>query len=435
MTIHIAIIGRPNVGKSSLFNRLTKTNNALVDNFSGLTRDRLNGIINIHDQKIILTDTGGIIKPNTQLETLIVKQTWNAIYEAQIILFIVDAKNGIHSIDIEISNKLRALNKRVLLIINKIDGKNQIFDTADFYCLGITPLLAISASNNIGIEYLFNLLTNILPNNNQKILEDEKPKTKVAFIGCPNVGKSTLVNYILKNDRVIAHHIPGTTRDSVSIPFKYRDNDYIIIDTAGTRRKRKIFEKIEKFSFIKTTQVIRDSNIVILIIDAVKNFSDQDLKLLSFIIDYGKPFIIAINKCDMISLSVRERIKEHLLQRLVFIKFVKLYFISAINGKGITYLLDNLNIMHNNLKRKISTSEVNKILQMALNNHFPAMHNGLEIKLRYAHIGQNNPLTIIIHGIRVNYITDNYYQYLVNFYRKELNLINIPLKIIFKNYR
>lgn len=429
----IAIVGRPNVGKSTLFNRLTRSRDALVSNIPGLTRDRQYGTIKINEQEVILVDTGGLGKPETAIETLMEKQTELALNEADLVLFLVDGKSGLLPSDEILASKLRKLNKPVFVVINKIDGQDLDTIKADFLTLGFNKFCLISAEHNIGIDELLTTVAEYLPETE----EQPEPQlnengVKITFVGRPNVGKSTLVNRILGEERVIAHDQPGTTRDSIFIDFNRHGKDYILIDTAGVRRKSKVNEKIEKFSIIKTLQSIEKTDVVVFLVDATENITDQDLKLLSFVLEAGKALVIAVNKWDDLEPSQREKIKKELERRLPFLDFVKIHFISALHGTGVGNLFKSIDKAYLSAHQELKTAELTKILEMAVDNYQPPMARGKEIKLRYAHVGHYAPPTIIIHGTRMEFLPVNYKKYLEKFFRESLGIFGTPIKLIFK---
>lgn len=434
MSSSIAIVGRPNVGKSTLFNRFTHTRSALVGNIPGLTRDRQYGIININDQNVILIDTGGIGEASAAIEVLMEKQAEQALLEADIILFLVDARSGLTSADETLARKLRKLNKTIFVVVNKTEDQDLETILADFYQLGLGEPMPISAEHNLGIGDLISKIEKKLP---KKIVADTyavpQGAIKIAFIGRPNVGKSTLVNRILGEERVIAYDKPGTTRDSIFINFNRRDKDYVLIDTAGIRRRGKIKENIEKFSVIKALQSIEATNVVVFVIDATENITDQDLKLLGFVLDAGKALVIAINKWDNLPPMQREKIQSELDRRLTFIDFAKILFISALHGTGVGNLFGAINKAYTSATRELKTPQLTKILERAIINFQPPFSRGREVKLRYAHIGGHNPPTIIIHGARAEYLPENYRKYLEHFYREALDLSGTPIRIVFKN--
>lgn len=432
MLASIAIVGRPNVGKSTLFNRLTHTRNALVNDLPGLTRDRQYGIAKINQQEVIVIDTGGIGTMQTAIELLMVKQTELALQEAQIILFLVDAKSGLVAHDESLAAKLRKLNKPILVVVNKIDGQDLETAQADFHRFGFGSCLLISAEHNLGMEELIAAIATRLPPAPIDPPRDHNNRIKITFVGRPNVGKSTLINRILGEERLVVHNQPGTTRDSIFIDFNHRGKEYVLVDTAGVRRRSKIHEKIEKFSIVKTLQAIAATHVVVFLIDATENITDQDLKLLGFILEEGKALVIAVNKWDHLLLAQRSKIKRELERRLGFLAFVKIHFISALHGTGVGNLFGSVNTAYFSATKEFKTAELNKILEIAVKNHQPPMVQGREIKPRYAHVGHYLPPTIIIHGTRIKFLPESYRRYLEHCFRKALNLTGTPVKIVYK---
>ena len=428
MAVTIAIVGRPNVGKSTLFNRLTHTRNALVSDLPGLTRDRQYGIIPLGKKNVIVIDTGGIDTTDTLITTLVTQQAHIALTEAQIIIFLVDTTSGITPADETLAHKLRKLNKPILVVANKAESQT---NAADFYQFGWGEPLPISAEHNIGINKLLSVITTKLPNDPITI-SNPKDVIKITFIGRPNVGKSTLVNRILGEERVIVYDAPGTTRDSIAINFKRRNKNYLLIDTAGIRRRGKVKERVEKFSIIKALQAIETTHVVVFIVDATENITEQDLKLLGFVLTAGKALVIAVNKWDNLAPTQRNNIKSELDRRLTFLNFVETHFISALHGTGVGSLFNSINKAYASATKQLNTAQITKLLATATTNFQPPLVSGKEIKLRYAHVGNHNPPTIIIHGTRVKSLPENYRRYLANFYHKALDLTGTPIRIIFK---
>lgn len=435
MSSSIAIVGRPNVGKSTLFNRFTHTRSALVGNMPGLTRDRQYGIMQINEQNVIVIDTGGIGEANTPIEILMENQSQQALEEADIILFLVDARSGRTGADETLARKLRKLDKPIFMVVNKVEDQDVEIVLADFYKLGLGEPLAISAEHNLGIGDLIDTIATKL-SQKEEINTPAIPQgaIKIAFVGRPNVGKSTLVNRILGEERVIVYDQPGTTRDSIFINFNRRGKDYVLIDTAGIRRRGRVKEKsIEKFSVIKALQSIEATNVVVFVIDGTENITDQDLKLLGFVLDAGKALVIAVNKWDNLPPQQRDKIQSELDRRLTFIDFAKILFISALHGTGVGDLFGAINKAYTSATKELKTPQLTKILERAVGNFQPPLARGHEIKLRYAHIGGHNPPTIIIHGTRTEHLPESYRRYLEHFYREALDLSGTPIRIVFKN--
>jgi GTP-binding protein len=434
MTPVIALVGRPNVGKSTLFNCLTKSRHALVSNFSGLTRDRQYGSGKINDTDFIVIDTGGVEGKEEGIDAEMLNQTHQAIHEANVIFFIVDAKAGLTSADEIFAQELRQTHKPIFLILNKIDGLDAESASVDFYSLGLGNPLFTAASQNRGVT---KLIQHTLEECAEKdLLESsvdvEHRGIKLAIIGKPNVGKSTLVNRMLGEDRVVVYDQPGTTRDSIFIPLTRHDLDYTLIDTAGVRRKRSVSETIEKFSIVKTLQAIKACNVAILVIDAQDGITDQDLHLLGFIVDEGSSLIIAINKWDGLEDYQKKRVKKEIDRRLEFVQFAKIHFISALHGTGVGNLFDSAQKAYACATKKHTTNALTNILNDATKQHAPPNVQGRRIKLRYAHTGGHNPPIVVIHGSQAEKLSLVYQRFLVNYYRKALKLVGTPIRIELK---
>ncbi|MGC1181905.1 ribosome biogenesis GTPase Der [Legionella sp.] len=426
----IVLVGRPNVGKSTLFNRLTKTQDALVADFPGLTRDRQYGQAQHNNKLYIVVDTGGIGVDDIAVDNLMSKQSAIALNEADIILFLVDGRSGLTGIDENIAANLRKLNKKVYLIVNKAEGLDDDVVCADFQSLGIPEIHSISSSHGSGIHSLLDAVLVPYAPLSDEVVEDNV--IKIAFAGRPNVGKSTLINRILGEERVVVYDMPGTTRDSIAIPFLREEQRYILIDTAGVRRKSRIDEKIEKFSVIKTLQAIKESNVCLQLLDANEGITDQDMNLLGFIIESGKALVIAVNKWDGLDEEHKENIKNELSRRLHFANFAKIRFISALHGSGVGTLFKDINEAYASAIQSFSTPKLTRLLQDISTKHTPPCVNGRRIKLRYAHLGGHNPPVIVIHGNQLADLPDSYKRYLNNEFTKHLGLVGTPLKIEFK---
>lgn len=436
MLSNIAIIGCQNVGKSTLFNRLSNSDISVISSFSGSTRDRQYNLITIINKKVVLIDTGSSSNSSTdEINKLIMKQTELAIEEANLILFVVDITVGL-TIDDEIFfKKLRKSNKNILLIINKIDCTKEN-NRIDFYKLGFREFFEISAKTGLGLDKLCNKIYQLLPEEPTEeinVLNDKKA-IKVTFIGRPNVGKSTLINNILGKERIIVHDEMGTTHDSIEINFNKQKKDYILIDTAGIRRKSKIHKKIEQFSVSKSLQAIISSDVVVFIFDASNDITDQDLKILSFVIEQKKAMVFAINKWDKLEQFQKNQIKSTFERKTGFVNFIDVHFISALYGTGINALFKSINKAYSSYYNiEINTSKINKILELAVKNCQPPLIKGLKPKLRYAHIGKNTPLTIIIHGSNIESLSITYRRYLERFFRESLKLSCSFVTIILRN--
>jgi GTPase len=427
----LAIVGRPNVGKSTLFNRLTRTRNAIVGDMPGLTRDRQYGVAKVGEETFIVVDTGGIGETTNEIEELMSQQAELAMQEAEAILFLVDARSGLTAGDENIAKKLRKLNKPIYLAANKTDGLDPKMAIVDFYKLGIGEPHAVSAEHGRGIEDLVADILKKLPKPEKFEREDQRSATKIAFVGRPNVGKSTLVNRILGEERVVVYDAPGTTRDSIFINFKRQNKDYVLIDTAGIRRRGKVYESFEKFSVIKAMQAIEAANVVVFLVDAQENITDQDLRLLGFVLDAGRALVIAVNKWDNLTIRQRDKIKSEMDRRLTFIDFAAIYYISALHGTGVGNLFTAIDKAYASATRELKTNEVTEILQKACEAYQPPMVGGRQVKFRMAHVGGHNPPSIIIHGQRVDSLPDHYKKYLEKYFRKALRLFGTPIRIEF----
>ncbi len=507
MTKVVALVGRPNVGKSTLFNRLTKTRDALVADFPGLTRDRKYGRAMYQDHEYILIDTGGIDGSEEGIETHMAEQSLLAIDEADLVLFLVDAKNGISAGDYMIADYVRKQDKKVTVVANKIDGMDPDVAVGEFYALGLSgEIYPIAAEHGRGVGILldevvapvleddaekprfeagpfddpealewekgFDFLDNVpvdkeaggfnwyewkqrhkpgnqdaagnaAGNDAKNVSADDDADeaqdavpfadlpVKFAIVGRPNVGKSTLTNRMLGEDRVVVYDEPGTTRDSIYIPLDRDRDHYIVIDTAGVRKRKKVSLAVEKFSVVKTLQAIEDCNVALLVIDANAGVTDQDLSLLSFIIQSGRALVIAVNKWDGLSQDVKEKIKTELNLRLGFVDFAEVHFISALHGTGVGNLFDSIKRAYASATTRVGTSRLNRILEMAVRQLEPPMSGGRRIKLKYAHAGGYNPPRIIIHGNKTRDLTDSYKRYLTNYFRESLKIVGTPVSLEF----
>lgn len=434
----IAIVGRQNVGKSTLFNALTRTRDALVYDMPGVTRDRQYGQAEFEEQPFIVIDTGGLSENDAGVDGSMADQSILAIEEADLVYFVVDAQAGLTAADLYIAELLRTRGKPSVLVINKTDGLQEEVAAADFYSLGFNALFAIAASHRRGVgnllsETLLPLCQAAIKDSEHAEGEANKRGIRFALIGRPNVGKSTLTNRMLGEDRVVVYDMPGTTIDSVYIPFSRNDEDYTIIDTAGIRRKGKVRETLEKFSVVKTLQAIKDANVVIVLIDAKEGLTDQDMHLMGFALNAGRAMVIAVNKWDGMSASDKDNLKEEINRRLVFLKdYVDIHFISALHGTNVGHLFASLKNAYKSATKKISTSELTQVLRMATQDHVPPMSGKSRIKLKYAHTGGHNPPVIVIHGNQVNNLPGSYKRYLEKFFREAFNLVGTPISFEFK---
>ena len=426
----IALVGRPNVGKSTLFNRLTRSRDALVADEPGLTRDRRYGPMRFGDYSHILIDTGGI-SGEDGIDELIAEQAYLAIEESDAIIFLVDGRAGLTSDDAVIAQRLRATGKPIFVAVNKTEGMVEAVVSADFYSIGLGNVHACSAAHGDGVGDLLELVDATFPDDEPEP-EDIAKGPKVAIVGRPNVGKSTLVNRLLGEERVLAFDMPGTTRDSISIPFEHHGEQFTLIDTAGVRRRSKINDKIEKFSIVKTLQAIETSNVVVLVLDARQGISSQDASLLGYVLDAGKALLIAVNKWDKLPQSDKDEVKRELDRKLSFVDFASIHYISALHGSGVGKLMGVVSHIYEISKISHSTSLLTQILEDAVKAHAPPMVHGRRIKLRYAHQGGQNPPVFIIHGNQTDRVPDSYTRYLANIFRKVLKIEGTPIRVEFK---
>jgi len=428
----IAIIGRPNVGKSTLFNCLTKSRNALVAEYSGLTRDRQYGMVTWQDRSVMLVDTGGITGDEQGIDLPMFNQSLQAVNEADVVFLLVDAHAGITALDETLAQNIRKLGKNFVLIINKIDKQDEHLALAEFSRLGFEQMVAISAAHKRGINHLLRKVFSDFPKNSADNL-NEQSGIKLAVVGRPNVGKSTLINRMLGQERVVVFDAPGTTRDSIYIPFEHDGQQYTLIDTAGVRRRGKIDLKVEKFSVIKTLQAIDDANVVIMLIDAHEGLVDHDLNLLGLILNAGRALVIAVNKWDGLEQNVRQKIKDELKRRLIFADFAQIHFISALHGTGVGNLYEVVKSAFKAATTRFPASKLTSILEEAIKLHQPPMVNGRRIKLRYAHLGGVNPPILVIHGSQTSALPKSYSRYLENTFRKVLKISGTPIRIEYKD--
>jgi GTP-binding protein len=445
----VALVGRPNVGKSTLFNRLTNTRDALVADFPGLTRDRKYGQGKYEQRQFIVVDTGGITGDEEGIDAHMAQQSLLAIEEADVVLFLVDARAGVVPADIAIAEHLRRSEKSVLLIANKVDGIDGDSESAEFYSLGLGSVYQIAAAHGRGVSQLLDVALKPLAADfpDMERVVDEIDETldadaqleklqslpiKLSIVGKPNVGKSTLTNRILGEERVIVYDMPGTTRDSIYIPLTRDDREYIIIDTAGVRKRKKVSETVEKFSIVKTLQAIEESNVVLLVIDAQEGITDQDLSLLGFVLNSGRSLVLAVNKWDGLDKDVKEEIKRELDRRLGFIDFARLHFISALHGTGVGNLFESVQEAYQSATKRVNTAMLTQIMELAQADHLPPLVRGRRVKMKYAHAGGYNPPVIVIHGNQVEDLPTSYKRYLMNYFRKSLNVMGTPIKIEFR---
>ncbi len=435
MTSTIAIIGRPNVGKSTLFNYLTRSRNALVVDQPGVTRDRQYGIAEYNDRIYLLIDTGGLYdvnETNQSIAGIISEQSLNAAREADAVFWLIDGRTELSTIDETIAGELRQENIQFYLLVNKTEGLDTDTTCAEFYSLGVDRLFPISAKRGSGIPSLMTAVGNEVKDLGKPLTEIPSG-LRICLIGRPNVGKSTLTNRILGEERMLTYAQPGTTRDSINIPFQRDSKDYVLIDTAGVRRKSRVNDTIEKFSVMKTLEAMEQSHIVILILDAQEAVTDQDLSLLGLTIESGKSLMIAINKWDGLDTDQKRRIRSQVDRKLDFANYAAIHYISALHGTGVGKLFNSIDKIGKAQSVTIKPSRLTSILHDAVETHPPPLIHGRRIKLRYAHLGGHNPFRIIIHGNQTDRVPLSYQRYLANTFREQLNLSGTPVVIEFKH--
>lgn len=445
----VALVGRPNVGKSTLFNRLTNTRDALVADYPGLTRDRKYGQAKFEKRQFIVVDTGGITGDEEGIDAEMAQQSLLAIEEADVVLFLVDARAGMLPADQGIADHLRRINKKVFVVANKVDGIDGDSESAEFYSLGLGDIKQIAAAHGRGVSQLLQDALKPLESDfpDMEIIDEEPEEEedaemqrqrlqelpiKLAIVGKPNVGKSTLTNRILGEERVVVFDMPGTTRDSVYIPMERDEREYILIDTAGVRKRKKISEAVEKFSIVKTLQAIEEANVVLLVIDAREGITDQDLSLLGFVLNSGRSLVVAVNKWDGLSTDVKDDIKREMDRRLGFIDFARIHFISALHGSGVGNLFESVQEAYMSATKRINTALLTQIMEMAQDDHQPPLVRGRRVKMKYAHAGGYNPPVIVIHGNQVDDLPSSYKRFLMNYFRKALEIMGTPIKIEFR---
>ena len=430
----IALVGRPNVGKSTLFNQLTRSRDALVADYAGLTRDRQYGTASHEGREWLVIDTGGLTGERGGIEALMQDQAWLAVEEADLVAFLVDGHAGLTAADEQIAAELRRAGKPVQLVVNKIDGVDETLVQSEFWALGMGEPAFLAATHGRGIGGLWERLEEMLPESFDVEADDEAEDRgiTVALVGRPNVGKSTLTNRLLGEARVLAFDEPGTTRDSIKIPFERDGKPYTLIDTAGVRRRSRVGEAIEKFSIVKTLQAIEAANVVILVLDAHTGITDQDQHLLGFINDRGRALVIAVNKWDGLESDIRERVASEIDRKLGFINFAEIHCISALHGTGVGHLFESVDQAYAAAMRSISTNALTRTLQAAVEQHQPPLVHGRRIRLRYAHQGGSNPPVIVIHGKQTKRLPGHYHRYLESYFRKEYDLMGTPIRIEFR---
>lgn len=431
----IAIVGRPNVGKSTLFNKLTKTRDAIVVDLPGVTRDRKYGEATFEDQRYIVIDTGGIGFEEEDIDEPMSQQSWQAVEEADIVFFVVDGQAGLNPIDEEISNRLRrSFHKKLYLVVNKVDGLDPNVACGDFYSLNKEEIFPVAATIGRGVNKLLEQVTQDLPDELTKLaeIEEEHKGIRIVLVGRPNVGKSTLVNRFIGEERMVVFDQPGTTRDSVYVPFERHNQSYVLVDTAGVRRRAKVKETVEKFSVIKTLQAVEGSQVCLMVIDAQQPLTDQDLGLIDFILEAGKALVLVINKWDNLDDEHKQAFKANLKLRIQFLDFVRIHYISALHGSGVGKIFNSIHEAFDSAMKELKTPELTDALKAATTKYPPSIVKGRRIKLRYAHAGGKNPPIIVIHGNQTEQVKANYKRYLMKFFREKFKLVGTPIRLLFK---
>ena len=435
----LALVGRPNVGKSTLFNRLTKSRDAIVADYAGLTRDRHYGQGRLGNREYIVIDTGGF-EPEAGEGSIfreMAKQTRQAIAEADAVIFVVDARGGLSGQDHDIAKELRRLGKTCVLVANKAEGMTEGAQLAEFYELGLGEVVPVSAAHGQGVRSMVEAALDALgvPEEDDDAERVDDGIIRLAVAGRPNVGKSTLINAWLGEERLVAYDLPGTTRDAISVPFERDGKKFELIDTAGLRRKGKVFEAIEKFSVVKTLQAIESANVVLLLLDATQGVTDQDAHIAGFILDAGRAVVLAVNKWDAVDAYQREMVQRSIETRLPFLKFAEIHFISAKKRQGLAPLWKSIAKAYAAAMRKMPTPQLTRLLLEAVQFQQPKRSGMYRPKLRYAHQGGMNPPVIVVHGNSLEGVTDTYKRYLEGRFRKAFDLVGTPLRVEMKSAR
>jgi GTP-binding protein len=432
----VALVGRPNVGKSTLFNALTRTRDAIVADRPGVTRDRHHGVCRSFERPFVLVDTGGLSAFEQELPRLAARQAEAAITEADLVLFVLDARDGLAEYDREIARSLRRAGKQVLLVVNKTDGMDEQVASAEFAELGLGRGLPVSASHNRGMTQLGTAILAALPARFDDAMEDDGQidagRIRIAVAGRPNVGKSTLANRLIGEERVVASEEPGTTRDAIELPFERDGQTYLLVDTAGIRRKGRVDDAVEKFSIVKTLQALERTQVALVLVDASEGITDQDATVLGLALDAGRALVVVVNKWDGLASDARERVVEQLDRKLVFVPWAEQVFISARHGSGIGELMAAITRAHASAVKVFSTHELTEAVTLAFTSYQPPLVQGRVAKLRYAHQGGRLPPRIVLHGNRLSTLPDSYQRYLENFLRKHYRLVGTPIKLDFR---
>ncbi|MDD2738728.1 MAG: ribosome biogenesis GTPase Der, partial [Methylomonas lenta] len=428
----IALVGRPNVGKSTLFNYLTRSREALVADYPGLTRDRQYGRVQRGERDCLVVDTGGITDDQEGIDVFAKKQVEIALQEADVVFFMVDARDGINASDEAIADMLRKLGKPIVLVVNKVDGIDSNTVTHDFFSLALGEPVPIAASHGRNVHELLDRIDDLIPPVDDEF-EEQDPGIAIAIVGRPNVGKSTLVNRLLGEERVVVFDEAGTTRDSIYIPFERNGQKFTLIDTAGMRRRSRVSLTVEKFSIIKSLQSIEKAHVVIYLIDAQEGVTDQDAHILGLVLEAGRALIIGLNKWDGLNAEHRAFVKKQIEMKLTFLEFAEKHPISALHGSGVGKLFDVVHSLYDAAMTDMSTPVLTRILSDALAAHQPPLVGGRRIKLKYAHQGGRNPPVVVIHGVQTDSLPVAYKRYLMNYFREQLKLKGTPVRLIFKS--
>jgi GTP-binding protein len=431
----VVIVGRPNVGKSTLFNRLTRSRDAIVADEPGITRDRHYGEGRVGQKPYLLVDTGGFEPVATDgIYHEMARQTRQAVDEADVVLFVVDARAGLTAQDEVIADELRKTGRHIMLVVNKAEGMRPETAAAEFHALGLGDPLTISAAHGESVSDLMDVVLADFPATGETT-ESESENPRIAVVGRPNVGKSTLVNALLGQERVIVFDQPGTTRDSIYVEFEHGGRPYTLIDTAGVRRRSRIAEAAEKFSVVKTMQAIADANVVVLLLDATQEVSEQDAHIAGFIVEAGRALVVAVNKWEAVDEATRESVKRTLTRKLNFLSFARVHFVSALAGQGISGLMKSVDAAYAAATAKLPTPKLTRALQAAVSQQQPPRAGYGRPKLRYAHQGGSNPPRIIVHGTALEHVPASYRRYLERFFRDVFKLQGTPLKVELKSSR
>ena len=429
----VALVGRPNVGKSTLFNALTRSRDALVHDEPGVTRDRNYGICRLAERPFAIVDTGGIADEEEGLAGATARQSRTAAEEADLVLFVVDGREGASSLDDEILRWLRKAGRPTLLVVNKTDGLDRRTAIADFARYGIADAVGVSSAHRQGLDDLVDEVIERLPEvGSAETLDSDPERVRIAFVGRPNVGKSTLVNRILGEERMIASEVPGTTRDSIAVDLERDGRKYRLIDTAGIRRKSKVDEAVEKFSIIKTLQAIEHCQVAVIMIDATEGVTEQDASVLGAVLDAGRALVVAVNKWDGLTQYQREQTDGLLARKLSFVNWAEAVHISAKHGSGLRELFAAIHRAHTSATATFSTADVTRALEIAYTTNPPPAVRGHVAKMRFAHPGGENPPTFVVHGSRLKQLPESYRRYLENFFRKRFKLIGTPVRFLFR---